>query len=114
MEREALPLERTPDILMALSAQRTHQRMIGFAAETDALLEHGQSKLHNKHLDMVIVNQVGGEQSAFGNDSNEVIILTPNSAPLPIHRMPKRQLADLLLDRIHMLVVSPQSQPSPS
>ena len=111
---ESLPLERTPDILLALSAQRTHQRMIGFAAETDALIEHGQTKLHNKHLDMLIVNQVGGEQSAFGNDSNEVIVLTPNSAPFPILRMPKRQLADVLLDRMKTLAVSPQSQPSPS
>jgi phosphopantothenoylcysteine decarboxylase/phosphopantothenate--cysteine ligase len=100
---EALLLERTPDILLRLSAQRTHQRMIGFAAETDHLIEHGQAKLRNKQLDMLVVNQVGGEQSAFGNDSNEVIVLTPNASPHPILRMPKRQLADILLD--HMMTL---------
>jgi phosphopantothenoylcysteine decarboxylase/phosphopantothenate--cysteine ligase len=111
---EALPLERTPDILLALSAQRTHQRMIGFAAETDDLIEHGQTKLQNKKLDMLVANHVGGEHSAFGNDSNEVIVLTPNTSPNPIPRMPKRQLADILLDRIQTLSVSLQSQPSAS
>jgi phosphopantothenoylcysteine decarboxylase/phosphopantothenate--cysteine ligase len=111
---EALPLERTPDILLALSAQRTHQRMIGFAAETDGLIEHGQSKLQSKQLDMVIVNQVGGEHSAFGNDTNEVVVLTPAAVPYPIPRMPKRQLAGTLLDRIHMIPVSSKTQHSPS
>ena len=111
---EALPLERTPDILLALAAQRTHQRLIGFAAETDNLVKHGQSKLQRKQLDMLIVNQVGGEQSAFGNDSNEVIVLIPNTSPYPIPRMPKRQLADVLLDRIQMVSVSSRPEHSSS
>jgi phosphopantothenoylcysteine decarboxylase/phosphopantothenate--cysteine ligase len=109
---EALPLERTPDILLALSAQRTHQRMIGFAAETDDFLKHGQTKLQNKQLDMLIVNQVGGEHSAFGNDSNEVIILMPDTSPSSIPRMPKRLLADVLLDRVKTPSTPSQSQPS--
>ena len=107
---EGLALEPTPDILMSLSAQRTHQRLVGFAAETDHLLEHGQAKLTNKHLDMLIVNQVGGEQSAFGNDTNEAYVLTPGSPPDQIPRMPKRQLADILLDRILSLPVQPSRQ----
>lgn len=112
---EPLTLERTPDILLALSAQRTHQRMIGFAAETDDLIEHAQIKLHRKELDMVIANQVGGEHSAFGNDSNEVIVLTPHESPHPIPRMQKRQLAETLLDFIKNLSASSNSQqPTPS
>jgi phosphopantothenoylcysteine decarboxylase/phosphopantothenate--cysteine ligase len=107
---EGLVLERTPDILMALSAQRTHQRLVGFAAETDHPIEHGQAKLTNKHLDMLVVNQIGGEQSAFGNDPNEVYVLTPGSAPHQIPRMSKRQLADTLLDRILFLPVQPSRQ----
>jgi phosphopantothenoylcysteine decarboxylase/phosphopantothenate--cysteine ligase len=107
---EGLALERTPDILMALSAQRTHQRVIGFAAETENLIEHGQKKLQSKHLDMLVVNQVGGAQSAFGNDTNEVYVLTPGAAPHQIPRMPKRQLADTLLDRILSLPVQSSRQ----
>jgi len=111
---EALPLERTPDILLALSAQRTHQRMIGFAAETDGLIEHGQTKLQNKKLEMLVINQVGGEHSAFGNDSNEVIVLMPHTPPYLIPRMPKRQLAHVLLDRIKTLSAFSASQPPAS
>ena len=113
---EALQLERTPDILLALSAQRTHQRMIGFAAETDNLIEHGQIKLQGKQLDMLVINQVGGDHSAFGNDTNEVILLTPNASPHRISRMPKRQLADSLLDQILKLSVpfSPRPVSSPT
>ncbi|MDR4493831.1 MAG: bifunctional phosphopantothenoylcysteine decarboxylase/phosphopantothenate--cysteine ligase CoaBC [Nitrospirales bacterium] len=94
----ALQLERTPDILLALSAQRTHQRMIGFAAETDHLLEHGQAKLAQKHLDMLVVNQIGGNQSAFGNNTNEVHVLTPHNPPRFMPRQTKRQLAGKILD----------------
>ena len=113
---EALQIERTPDILLALSAQRTHQRMIGFAAETDDLIEHGQTKLQDKQLDMLVVNQVGGAHSAFGNDSNEVILLTPNASPHRIPRMLKRQLADSLLDQMRVLSVpaSPRPVSSPT
>lgn len=102
---ESLQLERTPDILLALSAQRTHQRMIGFAAETDHLLEHGQTKLRNKQLDMLVVNQVGGQQSAFGRDDNQVMVLTPDAPPLHVPRMSKRQLAGELLDQIGQVPV---------
>ncbi len=107
---EGLVLERTPDILMALSAQRTHQRVIGFAAETENLIEHGRMKLQSKHLDMIVVNQIGGEQSAFGHDSNEVYLLTPFMEPRHIARMPKRQLADVILDAAVSL---PLSMPQP-
>lgn len=107
---EVLELERTPDILMALSASRTHQRLVGFAAESDHLIEHGQAKLKNKYLDMLIVNQIGGVQSAFGNDTNEVYVLTPGAAPNHIPRMSKRQLADNLLDRIGSLPVPASRQ----
>ncbi len=99
----SLVLERTPDILLALSAQRTHQRMVGFAAETDNLLEHGQEKLARKHLDMLVVNQIGGEHSAFGHDMNEVHILTPNGPPEFLPRSPKSQLATEILKRIATL-----------
>ena len=110
----ALQLERTPDILLALSAQRTHQRMIGFAAETNNLIDHGQKKLQHKQLDMLVVNQVGGVDSAFGNDSNEVMILVPDAAPRPIPRMAKRQLADTILDQILTLAGPPASRFAPA
>ena len=110
---EPLELERTTDILAALSAQRTRQILVGFAAETHHLIEQGQEKLQKKSLDMVVVNQVGGAQSAFGNDTNEVVILARGHASQSIPRLPKRVVADRILDALRTLEV-PESAPSSS
>ena len=111
---EPLELEQTTDILAALSAQRTGQLLVGFAAETNNLIENGQAKLKNKSLDMVIVNQVGGTHSAFNNDTNEVIVLTRNGVITPLSRMPKRELADQLLDELQKLPLPSSILPSES
>ena len=97
---EPLELERTTDILAALSAQRTHQILVGFAAETNNLLENGQEKLKKKSLDIVIVNQIGGNHSAFGSDENEAILLTREGSCTPLPRQSKRILADRILDEL--------------
>ena len=97
---EPLELERTTDILAALSAQRTHQILVGFAAETDNLIENGREKLKRKSLDMVIVNQIGGNHSSFGNDTNEATLLTRDGSRTPLPRLPKRILADRILDEL--------------
>lgn len=102
---ESLHLERTPDILLTLSAQRTHQRLVGFAAETENMIKNGQAKLTAKNLDLIVVNQVGGSESAFGRDDNTVILLTPDASPVHLPRMSKRQLAGELLDHIAGLPV---------
>ena len=111
---EPLELEQTTDILSALSAQRTHQLLVGFAAETNDLIENGQTKLTKKSLDMVVVNQVGGPESAFNNDTNEVIVLTRNGEITPFSRMSKRELADRLLDEIQKLPIPSSVLPSES
>jgi phosphopantothenoylcysteine decarboxylase/phosphopantothenate--cysteine ligase len=93
-----LELERTPDILKELSGKREHQILVGFAAETQDLLGNAQKKLHHKNLDLVVVNQVGGEDSAFGNDSNQVTVISKSGEITPFERMPKRMVADHILD----------------
>ncbi len=93
-----LELERTPDILKDLSERREHQVLIGFAAETQDLLENAKKKLQHKKLDLVVVNQVGGDDSAFGNDSNQVTLIAKSGEITPLERMPKRKVADHILD----------------
>ncbi|GJL50109.1 MAG: phosphopantothenoylcysteine decarboxylase [Nitrospirales bacterium] len=111
---EPIQLEQTTDILAALSAQRTHQLLIGFAAETDDLLENGREKLHKKSLDMVVVNQVGGSESAFDNDTNEVILLTRNGSVTPLPRMSKHMVAARILDELQNFPMPSSVLPSPS
>ena len=110
---EPLEIERTTDILAALSAQRTHQILVGFAAETSNLLENGKKKLRKKSLDMIVVNQIGGTHSAFGSETNEVILITREQAPQLIPRLPKRVVADRILNELRTFTVpAPSPQPA--
>ncbi len=97
---ESLELERTPDILQSLSRKRTHQVLVGFAAESEDLLANGRKKLREKNLDLLVINSITGPQSAFGSETNEVIFLPRHGAPVEIERLPKRLLADRILDAI--------------
>ena len=110
---EPLEIEQTTDILAALSAQRTHQILVGFAAETSNLLENGQEKLKKKSLDMIVVNQIGGTHPAFGSDTNEVILITQGQTPQLIPRLSKRIVADRILNELRTITVpAPPHQPA--
>ncbi|MYG40383.1 MAG: bifunctional phosphopantothenoylcysteine decarboxylase/phosphopantothenate--cysteine ligase CoaBC [Nitrospira sp. SB0677_bin_15] len=107
---EPLELERTPDILQALSRKRTHHVLVGFAAESGSLLDNGRKKLHQKDLDLLVVNRITGPQSAFGNETNEVILLPRHGTPIEVERLPKRVLADRILDTIREQCISASSK----
>ena len=103
---EPLELERTLDILGDLSMRRTHQILVGFAAETHEHIENGKKKLQKKNLDMIAINHVGGPDSAFGNQTNELTLLTRSGDVHHLDRMPKSLLAHHLLDAILPLTCS--------
>ena len=78
-----LPLTRSPDILETLGrVKRQDQTLIGFAAESDNLLENAKQKLKNKKLDLIIANKVG-EGLGFGSDFNEVYLISQASQEKP-------------------------------
>jgi len=111
---EPLVLERTPDILATLSKQRTHQILVGFAAETDSAIEHAQQKLYQKNLDLIVVNHVGGNASAFGNDTNQVTLISRDHEIQEWPRMPKPMVAQQLLDAVLPFTISGSSSAPPS
>jgi phosphopantothenoylcysteine decarboxylase/phosphopantothenate--cysteine ligase len=98
----SIDLRRTPDILEAVREVPVKVR-VGFAAETENLLENARDKLTRKNLDLVVANDVGGEDSPFGSDENQAILVgRTDAAPTP--RLSKRALADLILDRVVALL----------
>ncbi len=107
-----LDLERTPDILESLSRKRTHQVLVGFAAESGDLLANGRKKLRQKDLDLVVINRVTGAQSACGSDTNEAIFLPRHGQAIQVERLPKRLLADRLLDTVREYGVMPLPSPA--
>lgn len=101
----SLTLELTPteDILAEVVRQRRPgQLIVGFAAETENRMENGRAKLLRKGADAIVVNDVSGESTGFEVDSNAATFLTPTHA-IEMPRMPKRLLADRILDEILVL-----------
>ena len=71
-----LHMVKNPDIVAEVARLETRPYVVGFAAETDNVLEHAQHKLRNKRLDMIVANDVSDHTIGFNSDSNCVTILT--------------------------------------
>lgn len=97
-------LESTPDILSDISAQRSGQVVVGFAAETQDLEAAGRDKLERKGLDLIVVNEVGREGTGFGSDTNHAMILARQGDDEPLRTWSKDELARALCDRVAKLL----------
>lgn len=84
-ERITLELERTPDILGSMRTEFNYGGvLVGFAAETNDVIENAQGKLHRKGCDMIVANDVSRPGIGFGSAENEVtLIYTDRTEPLP-------------------------------
>ena len=95
-----IELAPTEDILAeVVRRRRPGQLIIGFAAETDNILDNGRAKLLRKGADAIVVNAVTGDGVGIEADTNAATFLTLTTS-IELHEMPKRQLADRILDEI--------------
>jgi phosphopantothenoylcysteine decarboxylase / phosphopantothenate---cysteine ligase len=94
-----LELEATPDILKELSSKKTSQIIVGFAAETENVLENARQKLLAKNLDAIVVNDVSREGIGFDSDRNAVTIITRDEV-LEVPETTKWEVAQRVLDQI--------------
>ena len=95
-----ITLTRNPDVLVELSAQRpAGQVVVGFAAETDNVLEHGRAKLASKGCDLLVINEVG-ERRGFEASDNEAVVLGADGSAVEVPRGPKEALADVVWDLV--------------
>lgn len=100
-ELRTLELTETVDILRTIAAaKRTDQLVVGFAAETEKLLDHAQEKLASKHADMIVANSVAGATGAFGRDDDQVTILQKGKDPEKWPRLSKTAVAQRLVARL--------------
>ena len=96
-----LELTRTPDILAEVSANRPPGMLvIGFAAETNNVIDNARSKLQNKGLDLVVANDVTKNGAGFDTDTNMGTILTRSGGLIKLPLMPKREMAEKILDSV--------------
>jgi len=95
-----LHLIRTTDILDTV---RSVPVRVGFAAETEQLIEHAKAKLERKGLDLIVANDVRSANSGFASDENRCILIDANGNLDELPLLPKRAVADRILDRIVQL-----------
>jgi phosphopantothenoylcysteine decarboxylase / phosphopantothenate---cysteine ligase len=95
-----LHLEPTPDIIGELGERKDGRILVGFAAETSELEAAGRKKLRAKHLDLVVVNEVGREGTGFGSDTNVAMILSSGGSDEPLRTWTKAELARAICDRV--------------
>lgn len=100
-ETLTLDLERTPDVLSQVAASRSNGMLvIGFAAETENVVENARQKLERKNLDAIVANDVTRADAGFDTTTNAVTIITKNSDPVELPVMSKREAANRVLDVI--------------
>jgi phosphopantothenoylcysteine decarboxylase/phosphopantothenate--cysteine ligase len=100
---EALRLVATPDVLKTLSKRKGPRVLVGFAAETEKLLEHAQAKLTAKKLDLLVANPVDGGRG-FGSDDNEAWLLKPGQPPTRLEPQSKACMAERLAEEVAALI----------
>lgn len=95
-----IELERNPDILKELgSLKKPNQVLVGFAAETQNLLQYAQSKLEKKNLDFIVANDVSKPGAGFQGDTNIIKILSRDGSIEELPLMTKRELSAIIMDR---------------
>jgi phosphopantothenoylcysteine decarboxylase/phosphopantothenate--cysteine ligase len=105
-----LKLERTTDILQAVARSAQDKLLvIGFAAETENVLNNAREKLLSKGLDAIVANDVTVSNGGFESSLNSVtILLRGEEAPVQLPLMPKTEVANRILDEVVRLRVSPR------
>lgn len=100
-ESLTLELVPTPDILQAVGGRkRPDQILVGFAAETDKLLEYARQKMEKKNLDFIVANDVSEEGAGFEAETNHVYLLSKEGWVKEFPLMEKERLAGALIDEM--------------
>ncbi len=96
----SLKLKSNPDIIKELGRIKKKQILIGFAAETEDLIENARKKIEEKNLDLIIANDVSKPEIGFEEDFNEVTILNKKGIVKKVPRMTKREIARIIVDKL--------------
>ena len=96
-----LELVKNPDILKELCAKKTTQKVVGFCAESENLIENAKEKIIKKGCDYLIANDISRKDIGFSSDYNEVVIFDKTGRQKRIERAAKAQIARRILEEIY-------------
>lgn len=88
-----LKLERDSDILKSLGDKKTHQVLVGFAAESTNVEENAKAKITKKNLDYIVANDITSKDAGFASDDNRVTIIAKDGSSISLEKMSKQQVA---------------------
>ena len=94
-----LELKENRDILNSVSELKDRPYVVGFAAETDNLIENAKKKLNNKRLDLIVANDVSDKNIGFDSDDNEVTLITQKEQKL-LERQNKKKISNKIIEFI--------------
>jgi phosphopantothenoylcysteine decarboxylase/phosphopantothenate--cysteine ligase len=97
-----IEMVRTADILRSLGQAKGDRMLVGFAAETDHVLEHARKKLREKNLDLIVANDVSGG-AGFGGETNAAVLIDRDGGEVEVPTRSKRALADAVWDRVILI-----------
>ena len=112
--RLSLELDPTPDILAELGQRKGDRLLIGFAAETENLLEEARRKMKAKKCDMLVANLVNRGGLGFESDRNEVEIISRSGQVIHAGPADKKEIAERILDQVAMLRLSLRAMEAPA
>ncbi|HEY6343056.1 MAG TPA: bifunctional phosphopantothenoylcysteine decarboxylase/phosphopantothenate--cysteine ligase CoaBC [Bryobacteraceae bacterium] len=101
--RLSLELDPTPDILAEVGRVKGDRMLVGFAAETENLIEEARRKLKSKNCDMMVANLVSQDGVGFDSDENEVVLLLRTGETIPLPKAAKTEIAGRILDEMTKL-----------
>ena len=102
-ENLSLELTKTQDILLSMGKKKTHQKLIGFALETNNELVHAREKLVKKNLDFIVLNSMNDAGAGFKKDTNKITLVYKDSEKA-FDLKPKAEVAtDILNEIVHLL-----------
>jgi phosphopantothenoylcysteine decarboxylase/phosphopantothenate--cysteine ligase len=99
-----LSLERNPDIIAEIGKKKGKRILVGFAVETENLIENARAKLIGKNMDLIVANDVTQVGAGFGYDTNIIKILDRNGGQVELPMMDKIAAADRILDRVKDII----------
>ncbi len=99
-ETMTLELVKNPDILASLGDRKQHQKLIGFAAETQDVISYGKEKVRKKNLDMLVANDVSKANAGFDVDTNEVTFIYPGDQIVNLPNMSKLDVAERIIQAL--------------
>ncbi len=99
----SIQMQPTEDILLAVAEGRKKsgwpKRVIGFAAESQDLLDNAASKIKRKQLDMIVANDISQPDAGFEVDANRVTFLFPDGTTIPLPKMSKEDVAEAVIEQ---------------